>query len=253
MKDAPSLTILSGYKSSPKWTISSPTESMGHLIDAQNSLGPAGYNPVECVDHTSKFRRISSACKFSTSKRFHDSGGSITSIPGPGQYSPPPDYATSPYPSFGSISFGRGERHFPKHFHSMGRGKPGPNEYDIRGKYRKGGSTFDPKGVTVNHRHGWYYDADVKACRGNPAPGSYDPKYPSEKTDRMFSFGKGCRPTLIDSGSSNSPSPGQYDSKSTLGGSSFSFTHARSTVGSMYQSSDEQTVGPLCAQPTQFN
>lgn len=252
MGDGPVLTKLSNYKSTPKWTfttssVHSGVRNDGNIVVEQSTDA----DPVACIDRTSKFRRISASCKFGTSKRFNDSA-STRAPPGPGQYTPPPDYSIRPYRSICSITFGSGGRLFPKFFHNKGKGIPSPSDYDIRGKHRNGGFTFDTKGVTVNNRHGWFYDTDIRSRRDNPAPGAYDPRYPTEQSDQKFSFGTGDRPPIHHLASSVVPSPGQYDAKSTLGGPKFSFTHTGSTVGSMYQRSRESTVGPLCGQPTQF-
>ena len=252
MGDGPVLTKLSNYKSTPKWTFTSASHQAKQNSDGSDSSATVdSIDPVSCIDKTSKFRRISAACRFGSSKRFSDSS-SKHDPPGPGQYTPPSDYAIKPYRSICNITFGSGGRIFPKFFHNRGRGIPSPSEYDIRGKHRNGGVTFDTKGVSVNTRHGWFYDMDIRARRDNPAPGAYDPRYPSERSDQKFSFGTGDRPGIDHLASAAVPSPGQYDIKSTLGGPKFSFTHTGSSVGSMYQRSRESSVGPLCGQPTQF-
>jgi len=246
----PLLTNLSSYKSSPKWTISAQVPRSVTSVTNGVSVGPAAYNPISCIDKTSKFRKISPACSFGTSKRFYGFGSlasEIESFPGPGQYSPPPDFSRAPFHSICNISFGVGERAGPG-----GRLKrndaPGPGAYDIRGKYRAGGYTFSDRGVSVNERHGWFYDEDVKATRHNPAPGTYNPRTPDENQDRRITFGIGYRPKLDRPASRGIPSPGRYELKSTLGTRSFSFTHGVKKT----QIRSEHTVGAICAQPTQF-
>lgn len=173
--------------------------------------------------------------------------------PGPGAYSHEGDYSAAPYHSVSNITFGKGERPFSKLKKCGSGANPGPGRYDIRGKYRDGGFTFDQKGVSVNHRHGWYYDPDVRAARGKPGPGSYNPVYPFSKSDRKFSFGHGDRPDVQIAGSRDVPAPGQYEIKSRLGGREYSFTTTRSSFGSIHQQPKDAVVGPLCGQPTQFS
>jgi hypothetical protein len=246
--DTPLLTKLSRYKSTPKWTLASPCERDPQLSSVGSPLGPAAYNPTACIDRTSKFRKISPACSFGSAERFRNSkiGMARHPIPGPGQYSPPADYSRAPFRSYSNITFGLGQRLFAKNSSSL---TPGPGEYDIRQKHRRCGSTFDTRGIHVNHRHGWYYDVDIRARRDSPAPGTYDPTFPHDKTDRKFSFGNGDRPPVHNKWAVNLPSPGRYPIKSSLAGRSFSFTHA---TGKAKAVPPELTVGPLCGQPTQF-
>lgn len=246
--NAPLLTKLSTYRSTPKWTL--PVSSASSCLTTQSSdlLGPAAFNPISCVDRISKFRRIASACSFGTSKRFSLRESKVSldhAPPGPGQYSPPPDFSRSPYRSICNITFGSGERQFPKRSRGADGSGPGPSEYDIRGKHRFGGSSFDLKGVHVNSRHGWFYDNEVNARRDNPSPGTYDPKYSRDPTDVQFSFGSA--PRLPKPDAPSAPPPGSYETGSSLGGRSYSFTHAvsKSTRTGL-------TLGPLCSQPTQF-
>jgi hypothetical protein len=246
--NAPLLTKLSTYKSTPKWTLSSACTNSCLDIPASEALGPAAYNPNNCIDRISKFRRIASACSFGTSKRFSLSESKVSldhAPPGPGRYSPPADFSRAPYRSVSNITFGTGGRLFPERLYGSRRAGPAPNEYDIRGKHRFGGSSLDTKGVHVNTRHGWFYDSEVKARRNNPSPGSYEPKYPRDATNVQFSFGNAARIPLEPR--KVSPPPGTYDAKSTLGGRAYSFTHARTK-----RPSPDHTVGPLCNQPTQF-
>jgi hypothetical protein len=164
--------------------------------------------------------------------------------PGPGHYNPSGDFSAAPFHSVSNITFGKGERPFYKLAREARH--PGPASYDIRGKHRDGGFTFDQKGVNVNHRHGWYYDADVKASRNKPGPGTYEPSHPRERSHRKISFGHGERPAVSSVAVRDVPAPGQYDSRSTLGGGGFSFSTSRL----IHQNCS--TVGPICAQPTQF-
>lgn len=248
--NGPLLTNLSSFKSSPKWTIRSQILRMPNSSSQSSSMGPAAYNPVSCIDKTSKFRKICPACSFGTSKRFSGFGSlssEIGSAPGPGQYSPPSDFSHAPYHTLSNITFGVGGR-MPPAGRFQRCDAPGPGAYDIRGKYRAGGSTFSDRGVHVNERHGWFYDEDVKATRDNPAPGSYNPRNSYEHLDRRITFGVGSRPPLDRKESRGIPSPGRYDLKSSLSRRSFSFTHSvkRAPVR------QEHTVGAICAQPTQF-
>ena len=252
-RNGPLLTNLSTFKSSPKWTITHQSLKQLATVPGSGSLGPAAYNPISCIDKTSKYRKLGPACSFGTSKRF-DSFGSLSTggdpVPGPGKYSPPSDYAGSPYRTVDSVSFGVGDR-----FSKLGNGRPatapGPGQYDVRGKFRKGGSTFSDRTVNINQRRGWYYDEDVKARRDVPAPGAYDPKHPNEHSDRRFTFGVGNRVYSDRAESRGIPSPGRYDMKSCLSGRSFSFTHSTNRA-KRSSPPPEATVGALCAQPTQF-
>ena len=235
----PILTKLSSYQSTPKWTISTSNFVRSKL--SCDVMGPAAYNPTTCMNKTSKFREISYACNFGTSKRWGSESGKgrdERGVPGPGTYSPPADYSQSPYVSVSNISFGKGGR--------VCFGKqcvPSPSTYDIRGKHRLGGFTFDPRGVSVNNRHGWYYDADINSVKMNPGPGQYSPKYPIEQA--KIGFGTGDRPKIYLS--TNTPSPGRYDIRSKLGGPAHSFTTDVS------RSIKRKQVEPsLCSQPTQF-
>jgi hypothetical protein len=247
--EGPLLTRLSRYKSSPKWTISSQNVSRSLFRLSRIALGPAAYNPLACIDKTSKFSKLSPACSFGTSKRF-DSFGSSTAVqicgPGPGEYSPPPDRSGAPYRSLPGVTFGVGRRSTSKKTERSL--SPGPGEYDIRGKFRKGGTTFSEIGVHVNNRHGWYYDFDIKAARDIPAPGSYEPRNPNEKSGGRVTFGVGSRPRLDRTGSRGIPSPGRYEHRSALSGRSFSFTHGTKVT----RVPQEHKVGAVCAQPTQF-
>jgi hypothetical protein len=247
----PLLTALSTYHASPKWSLGHDGILKKHAPKSERSSGvnpgPAAYNPISCVDKTSKFRKITSSCPFSISKRFI-SGTTKLAIshapPGPGSYDPPSDFSSAPHPSVAHITFS-------KRIRSEGKMIPGVNEppvYDIRGLHRYGGRTFDPRAVIVNRRHGWYYDDDIKSRRSNPGPGAYNPHFPQEKTDRKFSFGTGDRPSLSKPSSLGIPPPGQYTLPSTLSKESHSFTRSsplKRITGSSY-------VGPVCAQPTQF-
>ena len=253
--DTPLLTKFSNYKSTPKWTLTSPSVPRRRTDPGVEQDRPSTHDPNSCIDRTSKFRRISSACSFGRSSRFSASTTELMlkhAPPGPGQYSPPPDYSRAPYTSISNITFGSGGRLFPKFFHGQSKGLPSPSDYDIRGKHRNGGSTFDLKGVTVNNRHGWFYDSDVKSRRDNPAPGAYNPHYPKDKSDRKFTFGCGDRPPIHTLSAAGLPSPGRYEVRSTLGGEAHSFTTTRASFGSIHQKVKDHVVGPLCGQPTQF-
>lgn len=254
--DAPLLTNLSTFPSSPKWTLTRPRTAPTKLRISETREAGSQLDSLPCIENTSKFRRVASACRFGTSTRFTHEGGMrscTSSQPGPGQYHHVGDYSASPYHSICNITFGKGERLFPKYFHGRAASNPAPDKYDIRGKYRQGGFTFDQKGVNVNHRHGWYYDAEVRASRNKPGPGAYNPSYPAEKSDRHFSFGLGDRPAVHIVTAIGVPAPGQYELKSTLGGRRFSFTTTRSSFGSIHdQHKDCPKLGPVCSQPTQF-
>ena len=248
-ESGPLLTKLSTFKSTPKWTILRSPPAKEKVIG--NSLGPAAYNLTSCINKTSKFRQISYSCSFSTSKRFANPSSNhlaAHSFPGPGAYSPPADYSNAPYVSVSNISFGKGGRMFPKYFYKRGEGLPSPSTYDIRGKHRLGGFTFDPRGVTVNNRHGWFYDADVNACKMNPGPGQYNPRYPNEHHDGKVGFGTGDRPHMYLGSMKDNPSPGAYEVRSKLAGEAHSFA---TTTASRRRNKDHE-VGPLCGQPTQF-
>ena len=138
----PALTKLSTYKTNPKWTmVSGDSKKLGKGKNSKENIapGPAAYDPTTCIDKTSKFRKISSPCSFSTCSRFSKNETKLAlshAVPGPGTYSPPSDYSSSPHRSLTNITFGNGERLFPRYFHRQGIGKPGPAEYDIRGKHR---------------------------------------------------------------------------------------------------------------------
>ena len=248
---APLLTSLSTYHASPKWSLGHDSRSHGsggkRNSNASN-LGPAAYNPIACVDKTSKFRKISSAFPFTSCERF-SSGSSALAIshapPGPGSYNPPSDFSSAPHPCMGNVTFSKQTRSTRK-VHSETKTPP---VYDIRGKHRHGGTTLDTRSVTVNVRHEWYYDGDIKSRRSNPGPGAYNPHFPQEKTDRKFSFGTGDRPSLSIPSSLSVPAPGKYVLPSTLSKESHSFTRSTPHSKSSHQST---TVGPLCAQPTQF-
>jgi hypothetical protein len=250
-RNGPLLTNLSTYKSSPKWTISHQCIKESLSRSSSGSLGPAAYHPIACIDKTSKYRKLGPACSFGTSKRF-DSFGSLhissQSVPGPGQYSPPSDFSASPFTSFVNISFGVGNR-FSNKMNGRPSTAPGPGQYEVRGKSRRGDLVFSTVGSSMHHRHGWYYDEDVKARRDVPAPGTYDPHHPREHSDRKFTFGVGERVNQDRPESRGIPSPGRYSLKSCLSGRSFSFTHSASRNSKPIK---ELTVGAICAQPTQF-
>ena len=243
------MTKVSRYKSTPKWTIAPSVSHTSGKQCAQESRGPAAYNPSGCLERTSKFKRIGSACSFGSSRRFTmNARNGRQTVPGPGQYSPPSDYSYAPYRSGGNIIFGIGRCDLTSGNRSKNIFCPGPGEYDIRGKHRAIGATMDCRGVHVNHRHGWYYDPEIKSSKGVPSPGTYNPHFPHEKSDRKVSFGSGDRPPVHRTAAVGLPSPGRYDIPSSLGGSSFSFTHGVSKASVPV----EMTVGPLCGQPTQF-
>ena len=248
---APLLTTLSTYQSSPKWSLvhtpNAQTVDKKSKVVQQSDPGPAAFNPISCVDKTSKFRRISSSCPFGISKRF-SSGTSALAIshapPGPGSYNPPSDFSSAPHPSLANVTFSKQVRSNRK----MNSSTKWPPVYDIRGLHRHGGTTFDTKAVTVNRRHGWYYDGDIKSRRSNPGPGAYNPHFPQEKTDRKFSFGTGDRPDLSIQSSVGVPAPGQYPLPSTLSKESHSFTR----TSLLSKKTEIFTAGPVCGQPTQF-
>jgi hypothetical protein len=244
----PLLTTLSNYQSSPKWSIRHDRLSKDGVVSVCREWlpGPAAYNPISCVDKTSKFRKIASSCAFNNSKRFPSDSSKLVlahAPPGPGSYNPPSDFSSAPHPSMANVTFSRQIRTTRKRTSNIGA----CSIYDIRGLHRRGGSTFDPKGVVVNQRHGWYYDGDIKSRRSNPGPGAYNPAFPQEKTDRKFSFGTGSRPELSIPSSNGIPAPGQYLVSSTLSRESHSFTRS-----SHQSSSGPSTAGPICGQPTQF-
>jgi hypothetical protein len=249
--NGPLLTNLSTYKSGPKWTISHQCFKQFQSKSSSGLLGPAAYNPLACIDKTSKYKKLGPACSFGTSKRFNGFGSlsdGLGEVPGPGRYSPPPDFSGCPYRAITNITFGVGDR-FSKRMHDRPSTAPGPGQYEIRGKSREGGSTFCTRGRRIHHRHGWFYDDDVKARRDVPAPGTYNPRHPKEHSDRKFTFGVGGRIYLDRPESRGIPSPGRYDLKQCLSGRSFSFTHS---AGRNPRPRNESTVGALCAQPTQF-
>ena len=250
---APLLTALSTYESSPKWTI--PTNAVvinpKGTSDRESTTGsgPAAYNPNSCVDKTSKFKKIAFSCAFSSSKRFASEKTALAiahAPPGPGTYNPPSDFSSAPHPKLANVTFSKTVSPTPK----RGKTHQGSVVYDIRGLHRLGGTTFDQKGVTVNHRHGWYYDGDIKSRRSNPGPGAYNPNFPHDKTDRKFSFGTGDRPELSIPSCVGNPAPGQYLIPSTLSSESHSFS--RASPHSIPSRDKTSTVGPLCGQPTQF-
>jgi hypothetical protein len=244
----PLLTTLSNYQSSPKWSIRHDgSQKEDPAANCRDQLpGPAAYNPTSCVDKTSKFRKIASSCAFNNSKRFPSDSSKLVlahAPPGPGAYDPPSDFSSSPHPSMANVTFSKQIRSSRERNPTVGAS----SIYDIRGLHRRGGSTFDPKGVVVNQRHGWYYDGDIKSRRSNPGPGAYNPSFPQEKTDRKFSFGTGNRPELSIPSSLGIPAPGQYLVSSTLSKEAHSFT--RSSHHNLTASS---TIGTICGQPTQF-
>lgn len=244
---SPLLTKLSSYKATPKWSISQATAVK--CEDSCDVLGPAAYNPTSCINKTSKFKQISYACSFGTGQRWRQSSTKhkeTHAIPGPGTYCPPADYSHAPYESVTNISFGKGGRLFPKFFYKRGEGLPAPSEYDIRGKHRLGGCTFDSRGVFVNTRHGWYYDSAVNSVKMNPGPGQYNPRYPNENHDGKIGFGTGDRPNFYIKEMLHIPGPNSYNIPSKLGGEAHSFTTNKAPIRQTRDS------GSFCSQPTQF-